>query len=112
MKKEGAGFRSKRIPTKKQVLQSQIEQMQSQNANLWNAFGRELERINLLLFGLMKELGKCDEVQCQSCKMVNLRPLLAGFEPSDACAHCAGPLKVEVKKEEWDKVVEGNYEEE
>ncbi len=112
MKKEGAGFRKRRMPTKKQVLQGQIEQMQEQNANLWNAFGRELERMNLLLYGLMKDLGKCEEVQCQSCKMVNLRPLLEGFEPSDTCAHCGGPLKVEVTDKEWEKVVEGDYEEE
>ena len=106
------GFRTARKPTKNQQFKVQVEQMQEQNANLWNHSAREQERQNLLLFGLMKELGKCDEIQCQSCKMINLRPLLSGFEPSEICAHCAGPLKIEVTNKEWEKVVEGNYEEE
>lgn len=52
------------------------------------AVTNDLQRVNVLLFTLLKEMGKVDEVVCSSCETINMRPLLKGIEVNPMCAEC------------------------
>lgn len=56
------------------------------------AVGHDMQRTNILLFTLLKELGKAEEVKCDSCDVVNMRPLLEGIEVNPMCVECGARI--------------------
>jgi len=67
------------------------------------AVGHDMQRTNILLFTLLKELGKAEEVKCDSCETINMRPLLEGIEVNPMCVECGAridPLPEEAFKGE------------
>ena len=48
----------------------------------------DLRRLNVLLFSLLKEMDKAEEIVCGGCGMTNIRPLLDGIEIDPRCADC------------------------
>ena len=56
------------------------------------AVGHDMQRTNILLLTLLKELGKAEEVKCESCGTINMRPLLAGIEVNPMCVECGARI--------------------
>lgn len=56
------------------------------------AVTHDMQRTNILLFTLLKELGKAEEVKCESCGTINMRPLLQGIEVNPMCVECGARI--------------------
>jgi PHP family Zn ribbon phosphoesterase len=81
------GVRPIKKMSQNQLTQALIE-LNGRFHSLSMAVTNDLQRVNVLLFTLLKEMGKVDEVVCSSCETINMRPLLKGIEVNPMCAEC------------------------
>ena len=80
-----------RKPTIREV-DSEIKDMRQFLGQFTNAVSMDIHRINVILFSLLKEMGKVDEVICPSCKQEILLPIIEGIERETHCPSCEMPL--------------------
>ena len=81
------GIRPQKKLSQNQLTQALVE-LNGRFHALSMAVTNDLQRLNILLFSLLKDLGKCDEITCPSCETINMRPLLSGIEINPMCAEC------------------------
>jgi|TARA_R100001463_G_scaffold23790_3_gene56851 hypothetical protein len=96
------GVRPQKKLSQNQLTQSLVE-LSSRVHALSMATANDMQRTNILLFTLLKELGKVDEVKCESCDVINLRPIMEGIEVNPMCVECGAridPLPEEAFKGE------------
>lgn len=96
------GVRPIKKMSQNQLTQALVE-LNGRFHGLSMAVSNDMQRLNILLFSLLKELGKADEVTCPSCETINMRPLLEGIEINPMCAECGtriDPLPEEAFKGE------------
>lgn len=96
------GVRPQKKLTQNQLTQAMFE-LNGKIERLSMAVGHDMQRTNILLFSLLKELGKAEEVKCESCGTINMRPLLEGIEVNPMCVDCGAridPLPEEAFKGE------------
>ncbi len=78
-------------PIKKMSANQLTQALVEQNARLHmlsTAVGNDMQRVNVVLFTLLKELGFADEKTCDNCGTVNMRPILRGIEIDPHCVEC------------------------
>lgn len=85
------GVRPMKKLSQNQLTQAVVD-LNGQFHRLSMAVTNDLQRINVLLFTLLKEMGKVDEVTCEACNTVNMRPLLDGLEVNPMCAECGARI--------------------
>ena len=96
------GIRPQKKLSQNQLTQALVD-LNGRFHALSMAVTNDMQRLNILLFSLLKDLGKADEVTCPSCETVNMRPLLTGIEINPMCAECGtriDPLPEEAFKGE------------
>ena len=81
------GVRPMKKMSQNQLTQALVE-LNGRFHSMSMAVTNDLQRVNVLLFTLLKEMGKVDEVTCSSCGTINMRPLLSGIEVNPMCAEC------------------------
>lgn len=85
------GVRPMKKLSQNQLTQAVVE-LNGQFHRLSMAVTNDLQRVNVLLFTLLKEMGKVDEVVCGECETINMRPLLEGIEINPMCAECGARI--------------------
>lgn len=81
------GVRPQKKLSQNQLTNALIE-LNGRFERLSVAVGHDMQRTNILLFTLLKELGKAEEVKCEACGTINMRPLLEGIEVNPMCVEC------------------------
>jgi PHP family Zn ribbon phosphoesterase len=69
-------------------LTSGLQETNNRLHLLSSMIGQDMQRVNVLLFALLKELGKADEIECKKCETLNIRPILEEIEIEEICANC------------------------
>ena len=85
------GVRPQKKMSQNQLTQALFE-LNGKVEQLSMAVVHDMQRTNILLFTLLKELGKAEEVKCESCGTINMRPLLQGFEVNPMCVECGARI--------------------
>lgn len=81
------GVRPIKKMSQNQLTQALVE-MNGRFHGLSMAVTNDINQLNILLFSLLKELGKADEILCPSCQTLNVRPLIKGVSVNAMCAEC------------------------
>jgi formylmethanofuran dehydrogenase subunit E len=80
-----------RKPTIREV-QSDIVDMRQYLTQFTKAVSMDIHRLNVILFSYLKEVGKVEEVMCDSCGQEILLPNIEGIEKETHCPSCQKPL--------------------
>jgi len=81
-----------RKPTIREV-DNEIKDMRQFLGQFTNAVSMDIHRLNVILFSLLGEMDKVEEVACSSCKQTILLPLIEGIEKETHCPSCEHPLE-------------------
>jgi len=54
----------------------------------------QLSKLNIVLFALLKDMGKSEDVNCQNCGEAITRPVIYGLPKNDECPACGEKLFV------------------
>ena len=81
------GFRTPKKLSGKQ-LTDQVSLLNARIDILTNAVAVDVQRLNVLLFSYLKEIGKAEEIVCKSCETSNIRPIIEGIEIDPRCIQC------------------------
>ncbi len=81
------GFRTPKKLSGKQ-LTDQVSLINARLDILTNAMAGDVQRLNVLLFSYLKEVGKAEEIECPKCGISNIRPLIEGIEIDPRCVNC------------------------
>ena len=52
----------------------------------------QLGKLNIVLFALLKDMGKSEDVNCQNCGEKVTRPVIHGLPKNDQCPACGENL--------------------
>jgi len=85
------GVRPQKKLSQNQLTNALVE-LNGRLERLSMAVGQDMQRTNILLFTLLKELGKAEEVKCESCDTINMRPILTGIEVNPMCVECGARI--------------------
>ena len=88
------GFRQAKKPTHAQradSIEAQVEQLAITQQGLIRAVGSDIERLNVLVFSLLDELGKAEKIECVNCHNEIYRPILEKLPMEDTCPVCGNP---------------------
>tara|TARA_R100001510_G_C7548368_1_gene133129 strand:+ start:65 stop:376 length:312 start_codon:yes stop_codon:yes gene_type:complete len=71
------------------------------------AFGvvdNDLRKLNFLLFALLREMGKVEDVKCSNCDNPVVRPIVEGLPKQNECPICGEDLFAgsQTTVEDWD----------
>ena len=80
-----------RKPTIREV-QSDIMDMRQYLTQFTKAVSMDIHRLNVILFSYLKEVGKAEEILCESCNQEILLPIIEGIERETHCPSCEQPL--------------------
>ena len=81
------GVRGIKKMSQNQLTQALIE-LNARVHMLSTAVGNDIQRLNVVMFSLLKALGMADEKKCPNCGVVNMRPILDGIEIDPHCVEC------------------------
>ena len=70
-----------------QLTQALVE-LNARVHHLTSAISNDMQRVNVVLFTLLKELGFSDEIVCGNCGVTNMRPMLSEIEVDEHCVEC------------------------
>lgn len=64
----------------------------------------QLSKLNIILFALLKDMGKSEELNCNNCGENITRPVIYGLSKNDDCPACGKNLIVDklATVEDWD----------
>ncbi len=85
------GVRPMKKMSQNQLTQALVE-INSRLHGLSMAVSNDMQRLNILMFTLLKDLGKADEKICPSCETINMRPILEGIEVNPMCVECGARI--------------------
>lgn len=85
------GIRPMKKMSQNQLTQALVE-LNSRLHGLSMAVSNDMQRLNILMFTLLKDLGKADEKTCPECETVNMRPILDGIEVNPMCVECGARI--------------------
>ena len=72
-------------------IEAQVEQIAMTQQGLIRAVGSDIERLNVIVFSLLDELGKAEKVECVNCGHDIYRPILEKLPVEDICPVCNNP---------------------
>lgn len=100
------GIRPQKKLSQNQLTQALVD-LNGRFHALSMAVTNDLQRLNILLFSLLKDLQMCDEVTCPACETINMRPLLSGIEINPMCAECGERIEQLPQKAFTDDIMDG-----
>ena len=64
----------------------------------------QLSKLNIILFALLKDMGKLEDINCQKCGENITRPAIKGLPKKDECPACEENLIVDrpTTVDDWD----------
>lgn len=102
------GFRQPKKQTHAQradSIEAQVEQIAMTQQGLIRAVGSDIERLNVLVFSLLDELGKAEKIECVNCHNEIYRPILEKLPMEEICPVCGNPTD-ELVQEKLDVIGE------
>ncbi len=81
------GVRGIKKMSQNQLTQALVE-LNARVHMLSTAVSNDMQRVNVVMFSLLLELGLADKKECPACEVVNMRPMLAGIEIDPHCVEC------------------------
>tara|TARA_A100001201_G_scaffold1778_2_gene4560 strand:- start:182 stop:493 length:312 start_codon:yes stop_codon:yes gene_type:complete len=81
-----------------------IQTFMTQTVQAFGIVDNQLSKLNILLFALLKEMGKSEDIVCANCGENITRPLINGLPKQDDCPTCGENLfaKKQTTVEDWD----------
>lgn len=81
-----------------------IQTFMTQTVQAFGIVDNQLSKLNILLFALLKEMGKSEDIVCANCGENITRPLIDGLPKQDDCPTCGKNLfaKTQTTVEDWD----------
>ena len=86
------GRRMAKKMTNKQIAE-EIARLSATQQGLIRAVSQDIDRLNVITFALLKELGKAEQTECDGCKQMIFRPMLKEIELENVCPSCGGDLE-------------------
>ena len=82
----------------------QINTFMRQTVGALSMVDSQLNKLNDVLYGLLKDLDKLEAVKCANCKEDITRPQVSGLPRQDDCPSCGGSLFVNKQNavKDWD----------
>ncbi len=82
----------------------QIRTFMEQTVQAFSIVDNQLNKLNVLLFALLKEEGKSEDIDCSNCGATITRPILMGLPKQDECPTCKKNLfsNKQTTVDEWD----------
>ena len=81
-----------------------INKFMQQTVHAFSLVDKQLSDLNSILFALLKDMGKSEEVDCESCGKNTTRPVINGLSKTKECATCRESLSTYKQSavEDWD----------
>ena len=75
-----------------------------QTVEAFTLVDNRLSKLNIILFALLKDMGKSEDINCESCGGSITRPVIDGLPKKDKCSACEGNFIVDKQTavEDWD----------
>ncbi len=75
-----------------------------QTVEAFTQVDNQLSKLNIILFALLKDMGKLEDVNCNNCGKNITRPVIYGLSKNDDCPACGKNLIVDelATVEDWD----------
>ena len=82
----------------------QIKTFMGQTVQAFGIVDNQLSKLNILLFALLKDMGKSEDIVCANCGENITRPLINGLPKQDDCPTCGENLfaRKQTTVEDWD----------
>jgi len=90
--------------TNKEMV-AEISRLSATQQGLIRAVSQDIERLNVIMFATLQEMGLAEQTECGSCKQVIFRPMLKELELERVCPSCGGGLDVSEGDTDVDAVV-------
>ena len=86
--------RSRKMSGKKTTkqLQQEIDTLTKEFHGFGNAAASELMKHGKIIYALLEDLGKLENLICENCKETISRPIIKGIENTDECPSCKRSL--------------------
>lgn len=92
---------------KDQMIIEFAEQMNTfmgQTVQAFSIVDNQLSKLNIVLFALLKDMGKTEDITCANCDERVTRPIINGLPKQDECPVCGENLfgDEQTTVEDWD----------
>ena len=92
--------------SKKQIeeMAQNVQTFMEQTIQAFGVIDNDLRKVNFLLFALLREMGKVEDVVCANCENPVIRPLIEGLPKQNDCPLCGEDLFAgnQTTVEDWD----------
>ena len=92
--------------SKKQIeeMAQNVQTFMQQTIQAFGVIDNDLKKVNFLLFSLLREMGKVEDVKCTNCGNDVIRPLIEGLPKQNDCPLCGEDLFAgsQTTVEDWD----------
>jgi predicted RNA-binding Zn-ribbon protein involved in translation (DUF1610 family) len=92
--------------SKKQIeeMAQNVQTFMEQTIQAFGVVDNDLRKLNFLLFALLREMGKVEDVKCTNCGNDVIRPLIEGLPKQNDCPLCGEDLFAgsQTTVEDWD----------
>ena len=81
-----------------------INKFMQQTVHAFSLVDKQLSELNSVLFALLKDMGKLEDADCESCGKNITRPVINGLSKTKECATCRESLSTYKQSavEDWD----------
>ena len=86
------GRRVARKMTNKEISE-EIIRLSTTQQGLIRAVSQDIDRLNVIMFATLNQLGFAEQIDCASCKQVIFRPKLEELKLEDICPSCGKSLE-------------------
>lgn len=85
-------------------LVQQVNTFMGQTVQAFTVVDNQLSKLNIVLFALLKDMGKSEDITCANCGERVTRPLINGLPKQDECPVCGENLfdNKQTTVEDWD----------
>jgi rRNA maturation endonuclease Nob1 len=82
----------------------QIQTFMGQTVQAFSIVDNQLSKLNIVLFALLKDMGKTEDITCANCGERVTRPIINGLPKQDECPTCGENLfdNKQTTVEDWD----------
>ena len=92
--------------SKKQIeeMAQNVQTFMEQTIQAFGVVDNDLRKLNFLLFALLREMGKVEDVKCTNCGNAVIRPLIECLPKQNDCPLCGEDLFAgsQTTVEDWD----------
>ena len=82
----------------------QIQTFMGQTVQAFSIVDNQLSKLNIILFALLKDMGKSEDITCANCGEQITRPIINGLPKQSECPTCGEDLfgDKQTTVEDWD----------